>query len=76
LPRAARSDGVNCRAPFGRRELLLFGSRSWDANFFANYHDALRSGIRVEARLDTEDCNLWLERVRAQVPKPAPPADL
>jgi len=48
----------------------LFGSRSWDANFFASYHDALRSGIRVEARLDQTDYDQWIERVRAQLPKP------
>lgn len=48
----------------------LFGSRSWDANFFANYHDALRSGIRVEARLDQADYDRWLDRIRARLPKP------
>ena len=48
----------------------LFGSRSWDANFFANYHDALRSGIRVEARLEQADYDDWVERVRARLTKP------
>jgi len=48
----------------------LFGSRSWDANFFANFHDALRSDIRVDARLDPADYEHWVERVRAQLPAP------
>lgn len=48
----------------------LFGSRSWDADFFANFHDALLSGIRVEARLGPADYAHWLARVRAQLPQP------
>lgn len=48
----------------------LFGSRSWDASFFANFHDALVSGIRVEARLSPADYEHWLARVRAQLPQP------
>lgn len=47
----------------------LFGSRSWDAAFFANFHDALLSGIRVEAQLSPADYEHWLARVRAQLPK-------
>jgi len=50
----------------------LFGSRSWDANFFASYHDSLRSGIRVEARLDQAAYDHWVERARARLPKPDP----
>lgn len=48
----------------------LFGSRSWDADFFANFHDALRSGIRVEAKLSAAEYEHWIARVRAQLPKP------
>jgi len=47
----------------------LFGSRSWGAEFFASFHDALRSGIRVEARLSAADYEQWLARVRACLPK-------
>lgn len=48
----------------------LFGSRSWDADFFANFHDALVSGLRIEAPLSPADYEHWLARVRAQLPAP------
>lgn len=51
----------------------LFGSRSWDAAFFANFHDALLSSVRVEARLGAADYEHWLARVRARLPEPKPP---
>ncbi|HEU5072826.1 MAG TPA: hypothetical protein VFU02_01605 [Polyangiaceae bacterium] len=50
----------------------LFGSRSWDATFFANFHDALLSSVRVEARLSAAEYEHWLARVRAQLPAPKP----
>lgn len=37
--------------PDGRRVLLLgtpqLGGRSWDSDFFANFHDALRSRVTL-----------------------------
>lgn len=50
--------------PDGRRVVLigtpLFGGRSWDAGFFANVHDALRSRVEIVETLGED-------RVRAEL---------
>jgi hypothetical protein len=52
----------------GERVLLLgppaFGKRSWDSNFFANIHDALRSAARVTAVLTPEEVQHRLDRLK------------
>lgn len=44
--------------PDGRRVVLLgapqLGGRSWDSNFFANFHDALRSRVEIVDSLSPE----------------------
>lgn len=44
----------------------LFGARSWDAGFFANFHDALRSGLRIETTLTLDERQHWLDRIRGR----------
>ncbi|MDY3553241.1 hypothetical protein R5W24_002335 [Gemmata sp. JC717] len=52
----------------GQRVVLLgppaFASRSWDSNFFANIHDALRSRVTVVEVLPPERVAAWLDRIR------------
>lgn len=43
----------------------LFGGRSWDGGMFANFHDALRSRVAIEARLTPAEVDAWLDRIRA-----------
>jgi hypothetical protein len=44
----------------------LLGGRSWDSNFFANIHDALRSHTRVLARLSPAEVDAALAEIVAQ----------
>ncbi len=39
--------------------------RQWDAGFFRPYHEYLRSGIRIEKQLTSQDVGDWLTRLRA-----------
>ena len=52
----------------GERVLILgppvFATRSWDSNFFANIHDALRSAVRVVDVLTAEEVIDRLNRIR------------
>ncbi|MEQ1501703.1 MAG: hypothetical protein ABMB14_05705 [Myxococcota bacterium] len=52
----------------GERVVLVgkvpFGSRSWDGGFFANFHDALRSRLRVLDVLDRDVVNAKLRALR------------
>lgn len=43
---------------------MVLGSRSWDSNFFANVHDALRSRAEIVAVLPSEEVSAWLDRIR------------
>ncbi|QJW94063.1 hypothetical protein [Frigoriglobus tundricola] len=40
------------------------GGRSWDSNFFANIHDALRSRAEVVEVLSPEEVTEWLDRIK------------
>jgi hypothetical protein len=44
----------------------LLASRSWDSNFFANIHDALRSRTTIVEVLSPEQVNGWLERIKRE----------
>ena len=43
----------------------VLGSRSWDSNFFANIHDALRSRAEIVEVLTPEAAGAWIEKIRA-----------
>ncbi len=43
----------------------VLASRSWDSNFFANVHDALRSRAEIVEVLPREQVFAWLDRIRA-----------
>ncbi|HEY5921723.1 MAG TPA: hypothetical protein VIV11_08630 [Kofleriaceae bacterium] len=55
----------------GRRVVLLgepqLGGRSWDSNFFANVHDALRSSVVIVERLTPAAVRDELANILAQV---------
>jgi hypothetical protein len=42
-----------------------FASRSWDSNFFANIHDALRSRVEIVEVLSEAETAKWIERIKA-----------
>ena len=42
----------------------VLGSRSWDSNFFANIHDALKSCAEIVEVLPPADVEKWIERIR------------
>ncbi len=42
----------------------VLGGRSWDSNFFANIHDALRSRAEVIEVLSPEQVTGWLDRIK------------
>jgi hypothetical protein len=41
----------------------VWGSRSWDSNFFANIHDALQSRVEIVSVLSQDEVNDWLSRI-------------
>lgn len=41
-----------------------FASRSWDSNFFAGIHDALRSRAEIVETLPRDEVETWLDRIR------------
>ena len=43
------------------------GGRSWDSNFFANIHEALRSRAEVVEVLSPEQVTGWLDRIKSRV---------
>jgi hypothetical protein len=43
----------------------VFDSHSWDSNFFANIHDALRSRAEIVEVLTPEAAREWIEKIRA-----------
>lgn len=43
---------------------MALGSRSWDSNFFANVHDALKSRAEIVAVLPPKEVTAWLDRIR------------
>lgn len=43
----------------------VLGSRSWDSNFFANIHDALRSRAEIVEVLTPDAARAWIEKIRA-----------
>ncbi len=51
----------------GQRIILVgpsqLGGRSWDSNFFANIHDALRSRVEIVEVLSEAEARRWLERI-------------
>lgn len=44
----------------------VFASRSWDSNFFANIHDALRSRVDIVEVLSEAEAENWIERIKRQ----------
>ncbi|MBM3978765.1 MAG: hypothetical protein FJ304_00500 [Planctomycetes bacterium] len=42
----------------------LLGSRYWGSDFFANFHDALRSNVELVEALPAERAAVWLDRLR------------
>ncbi|HMK48113.1 MAG TPA: hypothetical protein VK436_15940 [Methanocella sp.] len=52
----------------------LLGDRSWDSNFFANIHDALRSRAEVMAQLSMTEVDNTLTKIAAHaIPNPHDP---
>lgn len=43
----------------------VLGGRSWDSNFFANIHDALKSRAEIVEVLPPAEVEEWIERIRA-----------
>ena len=43
----------------------VFAARSWDSNFFANIHDALRSRVEIIEVLSEAEAAKWLGRIRS-----------
>jgi hypothetical protein len=44
----------------------LLGMRSWDSNFFANIHDALRSKAEIVGVLSEAETDEWIDRIRRE----------